>query len=374
MKVKVLFAALASLVLASCTNNELFLDESKKGQEIRFAVAPGTEQSRAEHDMNGPYDGDLLIWAWKKGTNTVIIPGKIYHTSSKTFENNVIYYYPVDGSDVDFLAIPKDVKDVEYVSDPQRTAEGNTSWTFHVGHENHNASQHQVDIMTSEIVTKATDVVPLVLRHLTTKLNLRIIQNKRFNEAAICSVKLNNVELRSLKNHGQVTLDQDWTAVNATNDGADHMWDQVKENTCNWTILPTSEKTYHVLASLDLDENVNQFQTNDDYFVVPQLMEQGVQKLYLNYDVISYYQSNDLQITEKFEKELDLSTITAIPAWAMNKNITYIIYIDPLEEHHKISFTVEVEAWGNVNNDNGTTITTSGSTNITPSVSTEDLN
>lgn len=373
MKVKVLFAALAGLVLASCTNNELFLDESKKGQEIRFAVAPGTEQSRAEHDMNGPYTGDLLIWAWKKGTNSAIIPGKVYHTSSKTFEDNVIYYYPVDGSEVDFLAIPKDVKDANYVSAPTRTAEGNTSWVFHVGHDNHDASQHKVDIMTTEIVTKATDVVPLVLRHLTTKLNLRIIQNQRYNDAAICSVQLNKVELRNLKNHAQVTLDQDWTAVNATNNGADHMWNDVKEDDCDWQILPTTGKQNHVLATLNLSEDVTQFQTVGDYFVVPQVIKQGAQCLYLEYDVISKYQANDLVVTEKFKKELDLSNITAIPAWAMNKNITYIIYINPLEEHHKISFTVEVEAWGDVN-DNSTTITPSGSTNITPSVSTEDLN
>lgn len=371
MKVKVLFAALASLVLASCTNNELFLDESKKGQEIRFAVAPGTEQSRAEHDVDGAYDGDLLIWAWKAGTNSIIIPGDTYHTSSKTFINNTIYYYPVDGSDVNFLAIPANVKNVGYVSEPQRTVEGNTSWTFHVGHNEHSSSQHQIDIMTSEIVTKNIDVVPLVLRHLTTKLNLRIIQNQRYNDAAICSVILNKVELRNLKNHAKVTLNQDWTAVNATNGGADHMWEEPEDDVCTWQILPTSGKENHTLASLNLTEDVSQFQTSGNYFVVPQHIEAGGQKLYLEYTVVSKYQANALEITEKFQKELDLSTITAIPAWAMNKNITYIIYINPLEVHNKISFTVEVEAWGDVN-DNSTTITTSGSTNITPSVSTED--
>ena len=69
MKGKFLFAALASIVLASCTNNELLLDESKKGQEIRFAVAPGTEQSRVEHDMDGPYSGDLLICSFFPSPN-----------------------------------------------------------------------------------------------------------------------------------------------------------------------------------------------------------------------------------------------------------------------------------------------------------------
>ena len=360
MKGKFLFAALASIVLASCTNNELLLDESKKGQEIRFAVAPGTEQSRVEHDMDGPYSGDLLIWAWKKGTNSVIIPGNTYHPSSKTFDNNVIYYYPVDGSEVDFLAIPKNVVDVKYVAEPVRTAEGNTSWTFHVGHDKHISSQHQIDIMTSEIVTKSVDVVPLVLRHLTTKLNLRIIQNQRFNDAAICSVTLNRIELRNLKNHAQVTLNQDWTAYN---NGYDHMWEQPGEAVCTWIVLPTSEKQNHTLATLNLNENVEQFQTAGDYFVVPQNIVSGGQKLYLNYTVTSKYPANELEVVETFEKELDLSTVTTIPAWAMNKNITYIIYINPLEEHHKISFTVEVEAWGNVN-DNTTTITPSGSTKI----------
>ena len=363
MKGKFFLTALASMLLASCINNELVLDESKKGKEIRFAVAPGTEQSRAEHDMDGPYNGELLIWAWKEGTNDVIIPGNTYNTSTKTFKDNVIYYYPVDGSNVNFLAIPKDVRDAGYVNEPQRADNGNTSWTFHVGHESHDASQHQVDIMTTEIVTKGVDVVPLVLRHLTSKLNFRIIQNQRFNDAAICSVTLNKVELRNLKNHAQVTLNQDWTAYN---DGNDHMWETPQNDVCTWTILPTTDKTKHILAPLELNEDVNQFQTVGDYFVVPQPITAGEsgQKLYLEYTVTSKYQANDLQITENFKKELDLSTVTAIPQWAMNKNITYIIYINPLEEHHKISFTVEVEAWGNVN-DNNTTITPSGSTNIT---------
>ena len=36
----------------------------------------------------------------------------------------------------------------------------------------------------------------------------------------------------------------------------------------------------------------------------------------------------------------------SIQHWAMNKNITYIININPLEENQKITFDFDVEEWG----------------------------
>ena len=87
--------------------NEQLLDETKKGQEIRFAVAPQTPQTRAEHDLVAtPYSGKLRIWAWVDGTNNAIIEGDLYDASKGTFESSNTYYYPASGNDVDFIAVP----------------------------------------------------------------------------------------------------------------------------------------------------------------------------------------------------------------------------------------------------------------------------
>ena len=37
----------------------------------------------------------------------------------------------------------------------------------------------------------------------------------------------------------------------------------------------------------------------------------------------------------------------------MNKNITYIITINPLEDSHKITFDFDVEEWGALSGSNG---------------------
>jgi hypothetical protein len=38
--------------------------------------------------------------------------------------------------------------------------------------------------------------------------------------------------------------------------------------------------------------------------------------------------------------------VGGIEYWAMNKNITYVISINPLEDSNKIDFTFNVEEWG----------------------------
>ena len=359
MKTKVLLAALASMALAGCTNNEQLLDETKKGQEIRFAVAPQTPQTRAEHDKNGAYTGKLKIWAWEDGTAKEIIKGDIYDAATMIFQTGNIYYYPVNGSNVDFLAVPVEEDLVNpYLNDPVRFNNGDTNYSFSVGHDGtHSGDEHTIDLMTSEIISQNSGIVSIVLRHLTTKLNVRILQSQRQNDASICSVTLSKVELRNIKNDGSVTLDNNWTAVN---NGEDCFWNSVSDNEedrCTWTILSTA----HELASLVLSEETKEFATSGSFHVLPQHLDLNVQSIYLEYTVVTKYKTADFQVVQNFSKTIDLKDITEVPHWAMNKNITYIVSINPLEEHHKITFDVEVEAWGNLN----------GSTTVTPSESEE---
>lgn len=359
MKGKFLFAALVSMILSACTNNELMLDETKKGREIRFAVAAQTAQTRAEHDNDGPYNGKLLIWAWVNGTDEIIIPGDEYDAATFAFSGNRIYYYPVNGNSVDFLAVPKDAVDKEYFTTPTRDENGKTTFVFNSGHEDHNSGAHSVDLMTSEVITQNTGVVKILLRHLTAKLNVRILQNQRQNDATICSVTLNKLEFIDLKNTGSVSLTQNWSAVNG---GDDCLWTTIDENkTCNWSILTDASDDNHQLASTDISQETTEFNTSTPHHVVPQELVDDGQKLYLEYSVLTKYKNDQPSVTQDFRKTIELVDIPEIPKWAMNKNITYIIYINPLEEHHKITFDVNVEAWGNLN----------GETTIVPSESTE---
>ena len=358
MRNKFLIAAMASMILAGCTNDQQMLDEAMSAKEIRFAVASGTEQTRAEHDIDGSYSGDLKIWAWVKGTNSAIIDGDVYNAASNTFAENKIYYYPIDGKQLDFLAVPNELITKGYFVDPVRGNTGETDYRFTVGHDSHASEHHNTDLMTSEVITQSTGVVGIVLRHLSAKLNVRIQQVQKQNEVTTCVVTLNKVELQDLKNTGYVDLDENWTAVN---NGDDCFWTNIEAaKVCDWTILDGAN---FALATHIPTEPNTPYTTGNPHYVVPQQLDPAGQKLYMEYTIeTKYISGNQPDVVEKFKKELDLSSITAVPAWAMNKNITYIISINPMEESHKITFDVEVEAWGNQTGE--TTVTPGDSENI----------
>ena len=172
------------------------------------------------------------------------------------------------------------------------------------------------------------------------KLNIRVQQTARFNDATRCLVTLNDLQIRKAHINGSVTLDQDWTAVNGGNDckwdatNGDGTWDVVTEN-------------YPLCANIDPSlGGVTNFETATSKFVLPQDLTYG-QELYIKYTVLTEYLNGQPAVTEEITRTIQLKEIAAsIQHWAMNKNITYIININPLEENQKITFDFDVEEWG----------------------------
>lgn len=369
MKVKVLFAALASLVLASCTNNEQLLDESKKGREIRFAVASGIEQTRAEHDpsQTETFSGALKIWAWYSGTNTPVIvddagqSGDVYENG--VFTSGHTYYWPDDESNIDFLAIPMSAINNNYFVEPERTADGKTTYTFNVGHGGtHTAAHHNVDLMASEILTQNSGTVPIILRHLTSRLNITVSQQNKQSTTARWAVTVEELTIKNIFNDAHVALDQDWTAVNLDPNGnsVDRMWDQVETGKCDWNII-SSDWTLADILSSDDDTAAKTFSTSAPHYVVPQDLVTSGQQLYIKYKIeTKYLTSAQPNVVETFEKTIDLYDLSGIKYWAMNKNIQYNVFINPVQQSNEIFFQVQVEAWGNVT---GSTTITPGSSN-----------
>ena len=337
MKKTFLFAAIAGLMFAGCTNDEQMFDDAMRGREIRFAMAPQTAQTRAEHDIDVPFDGKVKIWAWEEGTDNAVINGDVYDAANKTFASGKSYYYPADGDNVDFIAVPVETIDESYFTDPARTADGKTTMAFTtpVGIAN-----HMTDAMTTEVITQNSGTVAMILRHLMAKLNIRVQQTARFNDATRCLVTLNDLQIRKAHINGNVTLDQDWTAVN---DGDDCMWDATNGDG-TWDVVTAD---YDLCANIDPSSGgVTNFETTTSKFVLPQDLANG-QELYIKYTVLTEYLNGQPAVTEVFEKTVELKDIAAsIQHWAMNKNITYIININPLEENHKITFDFDVEEWG----------------------------
>lgn len=337
MKKTFLFAAIAGLMFAGCTNDEQMFDDAMRGKEIRFAVAPQTAQTRAEHDIDVPFDGKVKIWAWEAGTANAIINGDVYDAANKTFETGRSYYYPADDDNVDFVAVPVETIGNGYFSAPTRT-DGKTTMAFTTPD---GITNHMTDAMTTEVVTQNSGTVAMILRHLMAKLNIRVQQTARFNDATRCLVTLNDLQIREAHINGSVTLDQDWTAVNG---GDDCMWDNTTGNG-TWDVVTAD---FPLCADINPTlGGVTNFETATSKFVLPQDLKNGQQVLYIKYTVLTEYLNGQPAVTEDFEKTIPLKDISAnIQQWAMNKNITYIININPLEENHKITFDFDIEEWG----------------------------
>lgn len=333
MKKTFLFAAIAGLMFASCTNDEQMFDDAKRGQEIRFAVAPQTAQTRAEHDKAEAFNGNLKIWAWEAGTDNAIIPGEEYNTAGG-FTNGKSYYYPADGSAVDFLAVPMTTIDNGYFSAPARTAAGETTMNFATpaGVDN-----HETDVMTTEVISQDNGTVAMILRHLMAKLNITVKQSARENDATTCLVTLNDLQIQNTKTAGAVALDQDWTAANG---GTDCMWDST-DGAATWDVVAADHDLYDAGGATD------DFVSAAPKFVLPQELADDVQQLYIKYTVLTEYKNGQPAVTEEFEKTIDLKDfVGGIEKWAMNKNITYVISINPLEVSNMITFEFNVEEWG----------------------------
>lgn len=341
MKKTFLFAAIAGLMFAGCTNDEQMFDDAMRGKEIRFAVAPQTAQTRAEHDIDVPFNGKVTIWAWEAGTDKAIINGDVYDAANKTFESGKSYYYPADDDSVDFVAVPVETIGTDaansYFTEPSRTTDGKTTMAFTTPD---GILNHATDAMTTEIVTQNSGTVAMILRHLMAKLNIRVQQTARFNDATRCLVTLNDLQIRKAHINGEVTLEQDWTAANG---GADCMWDNTAGDG-TWDVITAD---YSLCENIDPAlGGVTNFETATSKFVLPQDLNNG-QELYIKYTVLTEYLNGQPAVTEEFYKKIPLKDISAnIQHWAMNKNITYIININPLEESRKITFDFDVEEWG----------------------------
>ena len=341
MKKTFLFAAIAGLMFAGCTNDEQMFDDAMRGKEIRFAVAPQTAQTRAEHDIDVAFTGKVKIWAWEAGSANAIINGDVYDAANKTFESNKSYYYPADGDNVDFVAVPVETIGTDatnsYFTAPNRTTDGKTEMAFTTPA---GITNHMTDAMTTEVVTQNSGTVGMILRHLMAKLNIRVQQTARFNDVTRCLVTLNDLQIRNAHINGNVTLDQDWRAVNG---GDDYMWDAT-EGDGTWDVVT---EDHALCANIDPEKGgVTNFETATSKFVLPQDLDKG-QELYIEYTVLTEYLNGQPSVIETFPKTIALKDISAnIQHWAMNKNITYIININPLEENHKITFDFDVEEWG----------------------------
>ncbi len=330
------FAAIASVAFASCTNDESVFDGAVNGNEINFAVAQYTPQTRAEHDPGVAFSENITIWSWYDGENTPVIPGDIYNPTSKTFDGGDKYYWPVNGQALDFVAVPTTLAGSAYFTAPGRAADGATALTFVVPDGN---NYHSTNIMTTEVETANGGTVALLFRHLLSKININVTQKERDNANARWLVTINNIQVSGLKCAGEVVINDSWDAKDGNK-----LWDTTSGSE-TWQVTDGNKLLY---ASIDAGAAETEYASAETYYMLPQTLEDGVQKITIDYTIETDYLGNPTQpnTVETYSKTFDLKGATPISKWFMNKVITYNISIDPSETLVPITFTVNEEVWG----------------------------
>ena len=341
MKKMFLLAAMVGVAFTSCTNDENVFAGAADSNEINFAVAKYTTQTRAEHDPDVAFTGNVTIWSWYDAENTAVIPGDVYDPASGTFEGGDKYYWPVDGSALDFVAVPTTLAGSAYFTAPGRAADGVTALTFVVPDGD---NYHSTNIMTTEVKTANSGTVALLFRHLLSKINIKVTQKERENTDARWLVTVNDIKVTGLKCAGEVVVNDSWDATDGNK-----LWDTTTGSE-TWQVTAGDAALY---ASIDNGAAATPYASAETYYMLPQALVDGVQQITIEYTIETDYLGNPTQpnTVETYTKTFDLKGTTSISKWFMNKVITYNISIDPSETLVPITFTVNEEEWGTMSGD-----------------------
>lgn len=339
MKRVFFFTVLASVAFAGCTFDEGVSDGAVNGNEINFAVAQYTPQTRAEHDPTIDFTAPIKVWSWYNGADTQVIDGDEYNPSTEVFTSGKKYYWPADGTPLDFVAVPTTLVGTSYFTEPGRATDGATALTFVIPS---GEDYHSTNLMTTEVLTNNTSsagAVALIFRHLLSKVNITVSQKVRDNADARWLVTVNDIKVEGLKNAGEVVINNSWDAT----DG-DKLWDTTSGSE-TWQVTDGNKSLYE---SINVGAAATPYASAETYYMLPQTLETGVQKITIKYTIETDYIGNPTQpnSTKTYTQTFDLKDVTTITQWAMNKNITYNILIDPSSTLTPITFTVNEEEWG----------------------------
>lgn len=201
--------------------------------------------------------------------------------------------------------------------------------------------------------------VPTLFHHALAKLNFRFTISCTSNFGVVGStdalrywqVKVTSIKIENIYKKGDVTLlleddshnsmtTKKWNNQNTTN----NVWTPVTEGEdaiCSkeWTV----EGGQEALSSLQIFGSEGNKAEN--YYVLPQVLEVGKQKITVKYKVSTSTNVDGPWTAAGGERtgEMYFRNLTAVAAWEMGKNITYTIVIDPTKE--AIHFAPSVESW-----------------------------
>ena len=366
MKKFFMLAVAVSATLTGCVKEDV--PEVKADKEITFEVAKYKPSTKAE--VAFPTDIPFGTYAYYQthenpGVHSLFIDNAeiIYKTTSGNgywAANGETYYWPTKGH-LDFISYAPYNKDATSPAVPKISDDDAQQTLKYTGFKVDASAP--VDLLYSDKAMQQTTNtihygftgVPTLFHHALAKLNIKVkvfrLNNAEESPDAVTSwvVTVKSISLINIYDEGNLTLktenvhDAGATTVQWTNknpiDGH-NVWSNsssmiTKEWVCDQQL--TTSATNYGQGTADVATN---------YFVLPQDLIDGVQKIKIEYDITTTAPGGQSG-TESYTaiKDLTLAS-TAVTAWEIGKNITYTIDIDPVGD--EIHFAPAVVDWENV--------------------------
>lgn len=343
MKKYIILAAAAVMALAACSK----VDSVGTDREISFQVANRVQTKATGAVYN---NGAFGTYAWFTAgstaatssdhapfmiNETVDLVGGVWKTSVNT------YYWPKTGS-IDFISYsPFSGTNATADSNPAVTQNtisytGVTAGTVdYMYADKVNCSSNVNEVTDSDTADSGYSGVPTVFRHALAKLSFKIKANfvtytdTTTNKTTSWDVTVTSAKISGFKTTGNCAL-----TLNADGKSWDKPVTTVGTNNYNvWTGLSGASADQELVDATTYPTGVLLTTVPQDLaaasgYVMPQILEDGAQKLDLTIHITTHL-SNGLDIEEDYTPSIDIKNISSLKAWQMNENIVYTINIKP---------------------------------------------
>ncbi len=355
MKKYLIFAAMATIALASCSKTET----SSPDLEITFQVARHSAAvTKAETDYKDEYSSvSFGAYAWYKGVNAsdntdFMVNQEVSYNSSENYwaPKGTTYYWPKSGS-IDFICYSPYTADGVNAPKPVVTEAGISYPAWDVN------AHPDVDIMYADKVTGLTgnsmtyyyEGVPTLFRHALAKVSFQVSatyleKTAPTGDKTRWEITVNSITLTDILTSGSLnlTLNPDGT------------WGKPADNV--WTSDGSKTDLSLDVSSLT-DLTTNPQNLDAGIYVLPQSLSEG-QGVNLNVTIKTYRDTNDgtgehLVLTETGVDVPALLSGGSLTSWGINQNVTYNFNFAPslndpsssADEPIEIRFDPAVSDW-----------------------------
>ena len=341
MKKYLFLAALVGVAFTSCVRNEEFAPKTQK--EISFEVANYVQSTRV-----GAFDTNESFGAyvWHNNGSTLTLMNNdvatVSHSDSKWAPTPTLYW-PTTGS-VDCQAYyPTTLK-------PTMDATGLTLTypTYTVRNAKENAAAvpaHDVKYanrahryIANEISYDGFNGIPTLFNHALAKLNFKVaLSDTEGLEDVVWTAEVTKITVEGVYDTGNLELK---TTVPTGDNKAQSTW--TLPTPAIWTKVgdtKADERNWEGTVALE-EGDVKTFDAGETYYVLPQAIEDNVQKGTITYSLTQSV--GGVTTTTNHTKSFNFYG-KLLDNWEMNKNITYTLTITP--KTNTILFAPAVTEW-----------------------------